>query len=81
MPLLPNRHPTGDPGVSLAPVRAEAGGGLIISYARLLSEKYFLVRRMVFQGTKIRRARFTRHSRCVRRTLRRETTFLSADWY
>ena len=37
---------------------------------RLLSEKYFQVRRMVFQGTKIRRARLTRHSWCVRRTLK-----------
>jgi len=25
--------------------------------------------------------RLTRHSWCVRRTLRREITFLSADWY
>jgi hypothetical protein len=41
---------------------------------------YFQVRIMVSQDTKIRRARLTRHSWCVRRTLRREITFLSADW-
>ena len=51
------------------------------SHTRLLSEKYFQVRRMVSQRTKIRRGRLTRHSWCVRRTLRREITFLSADWY
>ena len=34
----------------------------------LLSEKYFQVRRMVFQGNRTRRARLTRHAWCVRRT-------------
>jgi hypothetical protein len=58
------------------------GQGLAkVIHARLLSEKYFWVQRMVFQGIKIRRVRLTRHSWCVRRTLRREITFLSADWY
>jgi hypothetical protein len=52
-----------------------------LSDTRLLSEKYFQVLRMVSQGAKIRRARLTRHSWCVRRTLRREITFLSVDWY
>jgi hypothetical protein len=33
------------------------------------------------QGTKIRRARPTRHFWCVRRTLRREITFLSPAGY
>ena len=47
----------------------------------MLSEKYFQVRRMVSQGTKIRRARLTHYFWCVRRTPRREITFLSADLY
>jgi hypothetical protein len=34
-PLRPNGRPAIDPGVSLAPVRAEAGVGLIISYGDL----------------------------------------------
>jgi len=46
-----------------------------------VSEKYFQVRRMVSRGTKIRRARLTRRYWCVGRTLRREITCLSADWY
>jgi hypothetical protein len=48
---------------------------------RLVSDKYFQVRRMVSQGAIIRRARLTRHSWCVRRTLPWEITFLSAGLY
>ena len=51
------------------------------SHTGLRSEKYFQIRRMFFQGTKIHRARIMRHSWCVRPTLRRESTFVSADWY
>ncbi len=48
---------------------------------RLRPDKYFQVRRIVSQGAKIRRARLTRHSWCVRRTLPWEITFLSAGLY
>jgi hypothetical protein len=48
---------------------------------RLFTEKYFQVQRRVFQGTKLRRARLTRHSWCVRRTLCSGFIFSSPDRY
>ena len=63
-------------------LRGVRGPGLkLISDNWLLSEKYFQLRRMVSRGTKIRRARLTRHAWCVRRTPRRQKSFLCADCY